>query len=33
MKLESSLFAERLSSAEVKEAIAAFFAKRSSRPA
>ena len=33
MKLESSLFAERLSSAEVKEAIAGFFAKRSSRPA
>jgi enoyl-CoA hydratase/carnithine racemase len=33
MKLESSLFAERLSSAEVKEAITAFFAKRSSRPA
>jgi enoyl-CoA hydratase/carnithine racemase len=29
MKLESSLFSERLASAEVKEAIAAFFAKRS----
>jgi enoyl-CoA hydratase/carnithine racemase len=28
MKLESSLFAERLDSAEVKEAIAAFFEKR-----
>jgi enoyl-CoA hydratase/carnithine racemase len=28
MKLESSLFAERLSSAEVKEAISAFFEKR-----
>jgi enoyl-CoA hydratase/carnithine racemase len=28
MKLESSLFAERLASAEVKEAIAAFFEKR-----
>jgi enoyl-CoA hydratase/carnithine racemase len=33
MKLESSLFAERLDSAEVKEAISAFFAKRGSRPA
>ena len=31
MKLESSLFAERLNSAEVKEAIAAFFAKRQAR--
>jgi len=30
MKLESSMFAERLTSAEVKEAISAFFAKRSS---
>src|SRR6059058_4399160 len=30
MKLESSMFAERLESAEVKEAISAFFAKRSS---
>lgn len=29
MKLESSLFAERLESAEVKQAIAAFFEKRS----
>jgi len=28
MKLESSMFAERLSSTEVKDAIAAFFAKR-----
>ena len=28
MKLESSHFAERLSSAEVKQAIAAFFAKK-----
>jgi len=28
MKMESSLFAERLSSAEVKEAISAFFEKR-----
>jgi enoyl-CoA hydratase/carnithine racemase len=28
MKLESSLFADRLASAEVKQAIAAFFAKR-----
>ena len=28
MKLESSMFAERLESAEVKQAIAAFFAKR-----
>ena len=32
MKLESSMFAERLASAEVKEAIAAFFAKRTARP-
>jgi enoyl-CoA hydratase/carnithine racemase len=31
MKLESSLFAERLASAEVKEAIAAFFEKRNRR--
>ena len=31
MKLESSMFAERLASAEVKEAIAAFFAKRTAR--
>ncbi len=30
MKLESTMFAERLDSAEVKEAIASFFAKRSS---
>jgi enoyl-CoA hydratase/carnithine racemase len=30
MKLESSLFAERLASAEVKDAISAFFAKRAS---
>lgn len=29
MKLESTMFAERLDSAEVKDAIAAFFAKRS----
>jgi enoyl-CoA hydratase/carnithine racemase len=28
MKLESSLFAERLASPEVKEAISAFFEKR-----
>jgi enoyl-CoA hydratase/carnithine racemase len=28
MKMESSLFAERLSSGEVKEAISAFFEKR-----
>jgi enoyl-CoA hydratase/carnithine racemase len=28
MKLESGLFAERLASAEVKEAISAFFEKR-----
>jgi enoyl-CoA hydratase/carnithine racemase len=33
MQLESSLFAERLNSTEVKEAIAAFFAKRSAKPA
>jgi enoyl-CoA hydratase/carnithine racemase len=32
MKLESSLFAERLASAEVKEAITAFFEKRGSIP-
>jgi enoyl-CoA hydratase/carnithine racemase len=32
MKLESSLFAERLASAEVKEAITAFFEKRGSSP-
>jgi enoyl-CoA hydratase/carnithine racemase len=31
MKLESSLFAERLASAEVKEATAAFFEKRKRR--
>ena len=33
MKLESSLFAERLASNEVKEAITAFFQKRSTKPA
>jgi enoyl-CoA hydratase/carnithine racemase len=33
MKLESSLFAERLASAEVKEAITAFFEKRGSNAA
>ena len=33
MKLESSMFAERLASAEVKDAIAAFFAKKASKPA
>jgi enoyl-CoA hydratase/carnithine racemase len=33
MKLESDLFTERLASAEVKEAIAAFFATRGSKPA
>ena len=33
MKLESTMFAERLDSAEVKEAISAFFAKRSPTPA
>jgi len=33
MKLESTMFAERLDSAEVKDAIAAFFAKRSANPA
>jgi enoyl-CoA hydratase/carnithine racemase len=33
MKLESSLFAERLASAEVKEAISAFFERRGHRPA
>jgi enoyl-CoA hydratase/carnithine racemase len=32
MKLESSMFAERLESAEVKEAISAFFAKKASKP-
>jgi hypothetical protein len=32
MKLESSLFAERLASDEVKQAIAAFFAARANRP-
>jgi enoyl-CoA hydratase/carnithine racemase len=32
MKLESALFAERLASAEVKEAISAFFAKRGAIP-
>jgi enoyl-CoA hydratase/carnithine racemase len=32
MKLESSLFAERLASAEVKEAISAFFGRRGHRP-
>ena len=32
MKLESTMFAERLDSAEVKEAIGAFFAKRGSKP-
>jgi enoyl-CoA hydratase/carnithine racemase len=32
MKLESSMFAERLASAEVKDAIAAFFAKRGPKP-
>ena len=31
MKLESSMFAERLESAEVKQAIAAFFAQRQSK--
>lgn len=33
MKLESSMFAERLASAEVRQAIAAFFAKKASKPA
>jgi enoyl-CoA hydratase/carnithine racemase len=33
MKLESSLFAERLASAEVKEAITAFFTKKGSEAA
>ena len=33
MKLESSMFAERLASTEVKDAIAAFFAKKSAKPA
>lgn len=33
MKLESSMFAERLASDEVKQAIAAFFAKRGPKPA
>jgi len=33
MKLESSLFADRLASAEVKDAISAFFAKKASKPA
>ena len=33
MKLESSMFAERLESAEVKDAISAFFAKKASKPA
>lgn len=33
MKLESSMFAERLESDEVKGAIAAFFAKRVAKPA
>ena len=32
MKLESGMFAERLVSAEVKEAIAAFFARRGANP-
>jgi enoyl-CoA hydratase/carnithine racemase len=32
MKLESGLFAERLTSAEVKEAIATFFARRGQKP-
>ena len=31
MKLESSMFAERLDSAEVKDAIGAFFAKRATK--
>jgi enoyl-CoA hydratase/carnithine racemase len=33
MKLESTMFAERLDSAEVKEAISAFFAKKDLKPA
>jgi len=33
MKLESSMFAERLASAEVKDAIATFFAKKGAKPA
>lgn len=33
MKLESTMFAERLDSDEVKQAIAAFFAKRGAKPA
>jgi enoyl-CoA hydratase/carnithine racemase len=33
MKLESTMFAERLDSAEVKQAIAAFFAKRGTKQA
>jgi len=33
MKLESSMFAERLDSPEVKEAITAFFSKRGAKPA
>jgi len=33
MKLESSMFAERLASVEVKDAIAAFFAKKNAKPA
>ena len=32
MKVESSMFAERLDSDEVKQAISAFFAKRSGKP-
>ena len=32
MKLEGSVFAERLKSAEVKDAISAFFAGRSNNP-
>jgi len=32
MKLESTMFAERLASTEVKDAIAAFFSKKSSKP-
>jgi hypothetical protein len=33
MKLESTMFAERLDSAEVKDAIASFFTKRGAKPA
>jgi enoyl-CoA hydratase/carnithine racemase len=33
MKLESTMFAERLNSAEVREAISAFFARRERKPA